>query len=694
MTSELVGVPVTFLSQERELRYVDSNYRIAVSEISISEASRSWRANTTGARVVALSVPATNTTRDSLTLVKVIWADCPERTSTASQTDVQACREYIRLPEFVQKCGPALIVCTCLNLNYGLHELLLELFLSGYGGAEFAPDFDAMYHVRAAGVVDVSEQPGLTFQNLNLLRSIASQLDKFSTREERLHRNAVMGHIHGRSSEFQTNNDAFVDDDELVGLKSHREISAPEQADVQALASSANVVQSMSFSPMSMFGSPMSMFGSPMSFMTASSPASFTTARSVFGSPMFSIPVGRDASAVYQSYTSLFPTTIQAAAPLPLQKLQFEFFDHLHQQNIIQPFDRELNWSGKGQHVTFSATEGVPLKLLSHLGSSATAQVDKVLCRRIALARKTMRCSRKWTIAEALREVYHLQNLSHFHIIQLVGTYLQRRNFSILMYPAADCHLGTFLEDTADMKTTELGQEQLEYQAQRSFLLGSMGCLTAAIAYIHEHTTKHMDIKPQNILVRTVSCGFTPVRRVYLADFGLSRSFAAQDHSQTDGPTSLTPRYCAPEVFHYERRGRSADIFSLGCVFLEIMTVFVGEHPHDFAEHRKGDGDDESFHANLPHVFEWIDKHLFDTLDHDGSPPVLKTLFTNMIALEPDKRPSAKEIQELLLVLPRNAFTFNLGCCGLPPEPYEAYEQLPGDRSPVVRVEDYAGPES
>lgn len=51
---------------------------------------------------------------------------------------------------------------------------------------------------------------------------------------------------------------------------------------------------------------------------------------------------------------------------------------------------------------------------------------------------------------DALTEVEHLQRLRHFHIVQLVGSYLQGRNFAILLYPVAACHLGTFLEDTAD----------------------------------------------------------------------------------------------------------------------------------------------------------------------------------------------------------------------------------------------------
>jgi serine/threonine protein kinase len=416
--------------------------------------------------------------------------------------------------------------------------------------------------------------------------------------------------------------------------------------------------------------SPMSVFGSPMSFMTASSPASFMTARSAYTSPALATMNG--VSPIMRIETIREDEPPEPSMPPPLRKLRNDYYEHLHQQDIIQPFDKELNWSGKGQHVTFLPKDSVPLTVLSHLGASITAKVDKVLCRRIALARKTMRCSRQWTIADALREVYHLQNLRHFHIVQLVGSYLQGRDFSILMYPVADCHLGIFLEDTADMKD---GLD-LSYYVRIDFLRTSLLCLTSAIAYVHEHTTKHMDIKPQNILVRE-AFGLHPWR-IYLADFGLSRSFASQGHSQTDGPTSRTPRYCAPEVFKYDRRGRSADIFSLGCVFVEMLTVCAGGYVQDFSEHRSADGDDESFHANLPRVLTWMDKTFnYDKsiahLDHPE--PQLVDLVKQMIQFKPDERPSAATIYIDLMSGPLYPLFYDGSCCLQQPEPYVAYEE-------------------
>jgi hypothetical protein len=248
--------------------------------------------------------------------------------------------------------------------------------------------------------------------------------------------------------------------------------------------------QPMSYSHQMISQSPMSHFGSPASFMTASSPATFFSARTAFNSPEYLSASGYSPATRIGTIREDEPPAPDLSAPL--RQLQSDYYITLHEQNLIQPFDTELNWSGKGQHVTFAPEEPIPLTVLSNLGASNTATVDKVLCRRIALARKMMRCNRRWTVADALREVYHLQNLRHVHIVQLVGTYVQGRNLAILMYPPANCHLGTFLEDTSDVRDSD----SLQYMYRVRFLASILNCLTSAVDHIHEHVTKHMDIKP------------------------------------------------------------------------------------------------------------------------------------------------------------------------------------------------------
>jgi hypothetical protein len=78
--------------------------------------------------------------------------------------------------------------------------------------------------------------------------------------------------------------------------------------------------------------------------------------------------------------------------------------------------------------VVISRWERTPLQVVSHLGASQSVKVDLVICRRIALARRTVACSalklEGFRIADALQRVYHRQNLRHCHNVQLVGTYV------------------------------------------------------------------------------------------------------------------------------------------------------------------------------------------------------------------------------------------------------------------------------
>src|SRR6202040_2867361 len=99
--------------------------------------------------------------------------------------------------------------------------------------------------------------------------------------------------------------------------------------------------------------------------------------------------------------------------------------------------------------------------------------------------------------------------------------------------------------------------------------LTAFGCLSSAVRYLHtSRKIKHKDIKPENILVDRYGS-------VLLADFGISKQY--EDDTLTEGTTPFTDKYAPPEVVDQDKRGLSSDIFSLGCVFLEMATVTLGE---------------------------------------------------------------------------------------------------------------------
>ncbi|HLZ24247.1 MAG TPA: FHA domain-containing serine/threonine-protein kinase [Ktedonobacterales bacterium] len=100
----------------------------------------------------------------------------------------------------------------------------------------------------------------------------------------------------------------------------------------------------------------------------------------------------------------------------------------------------------------------------------------------------------------------------------------------------------------------------------------SSGVATAA-----EQNIVHRDIKPQNLLLSMASV-------VKLTDFGLARSHESRDITVT-GFFVGTPFYVAPEQVENSRKADvRADLYSLACVFFELLTARVpydGEHAWD-----------------------------------------------------------------------------------------------------------------
>lgn len=98
--------------------------------------------------------------------------------------------------------------------------------------------------------------------------------------------------------------------------------------------------------------------------------------------------------------------------------------------------------------------------------------------------------------------------------------------------------------------------------------------ITKGVRHAHKRGVAHLDLKPSNILFRSVE-GAWDVPKV--ADWGLSKHLL--EHSRS--VEGMSPRYAAPEQLDSEQFGKTdtvTDVYQLGTVIYEL---FTGKPPFD-----------------------------------------------------------------------------------------------------------------
>lgn len=161
-----------------------------------------------------------------------------------------------------------------------------------------------------------------------------------------------------------------------------------------------------------------------------------------------------------------------------------------------------------------------------------------------------------------------------------------------------------------------------------------------ALAHAHERGIVHRDVKPANIIVITDSGN----DRIKLVDFGIARAdYSSKPEGRRislTGDIFGTPYYMSPEQIEAKAVDQRADIYSLGCVFYELLTgspPFVGSSPFETA----------AFHLN-ENPLRLKEASLGETFPED-----LERLVLKMLEKSPADRPqSMKEFVQDLDRLP------------------------------------------
>lgn len=151
---------------------------------------------------------------------------------------------------------------------------------------------------------------------------------------------------------------------------------------------------------------------------------------------------------------------------------------------------------------------------------------------------------------DAVREVKHLQELSHPNIIKLHAVFSTRdQNLNLVLehLPLGD------LETLWKNKDVSYGPADVKAWA---------GMLARAVWFCHENYVLHRDIKGNNLLIAADG-------EVKLADFGLARSFADPYRNMTCNV--ITRFYRPPELLYGAKHyGGAVDVWSMGIVIAEL----------------------------------------------------------------------------------------------------------------------------
>ena len=308
----------------------------------------------------------------------------------------------------------------------------------------------------------------------------------------------------------------------------------------------------------------------------------------------------------------------------------------------------------EGGHIDLLEAEPLPLVYEAAYAQGSYGSVFRV---RDSFSKKVYALKRHTMVSDEFlnsdaqnhlrREAENLRRLTHHkHIVRLVKTYQRGSTFGLVLVPAA----------TADLEMLLLRFKKDNFDASRGLndsiwlrpdLMRGFGCLSVALRHMHNGNLRHRDIKPSNILYERLHAN-NESARFLLADFGLAHDIREPCGSDRDSMPVYSKRYAAPELFQGNdssgQHGRASDVFSLGCVFFEILAALENTRlPLDIVESRKGHDEEK------PRVFSDYIAELMSWKKSPTSTGELGPLFAlaaNMIQSKSRDRPTMDQVVE------------------------------------------------
>ncbi|KAF9697631.1 hypothetical protein EKO04_003982 [Ascochyta lentis] len=384
---------------------------------------------------------------------------------------------------------------------------------------------------------------------------------------------------------------------------------------------------------------------------------------------------------------------------------------------------RELR---NGVHIDYAPNEEVPLEYVMGLPPAASLQnwsrvhlpkrpKDVYVRRKFALGN-----AESSTALESvfMMDVESARMVEHEHIAPVWASYTAKGTGYVVTSFVGHHTLRTFIDHRDPTQYKKLPKPE-----RRWLVLNWMHCLVDAVATLHQNGFCHSAIRPSNIIIddrNAIAFSDISSLETFQRDKRLDPMdayiYSAPETQQTHStPSNFDPNASAPTSvvsstrtsvtskssagssnsssslgrklskaptndfsgfnFGFRRTKPSskprsrvhetekADVFSLGCVFLEIITFMLKKKPHEFVKHRstkqrantggRSSRTDSSYHVNLEKVESWMVILEKASCEHDEDAfraiPHILVLIRSMLNTTPAARPTARNVRDKLL---------------------------------------------
>ncbi|QSH39985.1 serine/threonine protein kinase [Lentisphaerota bacterium ZTH] len=207
---------------------------------------------------------------------------------------------------------------------------------------------------------------------------------------------------------------------------------------------------------------------------------------------------------------------------------------------------------------------------------------DKALKREVAV--KSLKKDSDPESAEAdirlfVSEARIMAKLDHPAIIPLYGLHCDsKRGFYLVMKHISGKTLEEYLRDTVALYQTD-GIKQYNEHRSIGIRLEFFLKICEAVEYAHSKGIIHRDIKPANIMIGDFG-------EIYVMDWGLAGLLTEEQEQESKEEKNSkkgteksqnyragTPSYMAPELIQGEKYSPQTDIFALGMILFEMVTL-------------------------------------------------------------------------------------------------------------------------